>query len=161
MPNLEALLIFWKREIGMKPTKTWIVIADSRSAKILENSGPGEGIVQHPSLVFKVDSVKQYSDQQGRSFASASSARHKFEQHQGKDPTILRYIDEIISTMQKANEDGEFDRLVVCASPEVLHIVRRRMPKQLKSKIVLELDKNLANISLADLPKQFEDVLVL
>jgi protein required for attachment to host cells len=83
MPNLEALLIFWKREIGMKPTKTWIVIADSRSAKILENSGPGEGIVQHPSLVFKVDSVKQYSDQQGRSFASASSARHKFEQHQG------------------------------------------------------------------------------
>jgi protein required for attachment to host cells len=145
----------------MKPTITWIIIADSGSAKVLENAGPGEGIVQLPKLVFRTDDVKQYSDQQGRSFASASSARHKFEQHQGGDPASLKYIDEVISSLEKADENGEFDRLVICASPTVLNKMRRRMPKQLNPKIILELDKNLANINLADLPKHFNDVLVL
>lgn len=145
----------------MKPTKTWIIIANSESAKVIENSGPNKGMFQLKDMTFQAVDVKQYSDRQGRSFASASTERHKLEKHHGVDAASWQHIDELISSLQKADNTKAFDRLIVCAPPEILSILRRQMPKQLNSKVFSELNKNLANINLADLASHFDDILVL
>ena len=34
----------------MKPTRTWILIADGARARILENLGPGKGVHEVPDM---------------------------------------------------------------------------------------------------------------
>ena len=55
----------------MKPTKTWIMIADGARARILENEGPGRGLKEVPNMTFAGDHSATHNivdDRQGRSY---------------------------------------------------------------------------------------------
>src|SRR6218665_1687876 len=62
------------KESAMKPTVTWIVIADGNEAKIFEHRGPGKGLQAVPDMHFEQAPLKAseiMADKPGRSFSSA------------------------------------------------------------------------------------------
>ena len=64
----------------MKPTVTWIVIADGDQAKVFEHEGPGKGLKAVTDMLFEQAHLKAgdiMADKQGRSFSSAGSSRSR------------------------------------------------------------------------------------
>lgn len=143
----------------MKPEKTWILIANSIHARIVENDGPGKGLFQPPGLTRETQKRNAFSDQPGRAFTSSGSSRSKMEPHQkvvtGKDSFAGKLVDELMSHHKK----GDFDWLVLCAAPAMLAQLRSQMPDQLRSKLIAELSKDLTNTPVEDLATHFDDVL--
>src|SRR6476646_5665499 len=71
-----------KGRLQMKPTKTWIMIADGARARILENEGPGRGLKAVPNMTFAGDHSATHNivdDRQGRSYEANSLARSAVE----------------------------------------------------------------------------------
>src|SRR3546814_14657156 len=76
----------------MKPTRSWIVIADGAQARILENHGPGKGLVPLPAGVMQKTSRPSRdidTDRPGRGYnpmgqphtLDSPSASHREEKH--------------------------------------------------------------------------------
>jgi hypothetical protein len=66
----------------MKPTRTWILIADGARARVVENLGPGKGVSEVAGMEFSQPAERNrdiMSDRPGRSFESADNARHGME----------------------------------------------------------------------------------
>ena len=119
-------------ELVMKPTVSWILLADSGSARILENRGPGKGLVQLPGKTFKSAGPIRHSDKEGRSFSSFSPARHKMEPNAQEDPGLEEHVKSVLDALKLARSKGEFDRLIICAAPQTLGYLRDRLPGSLR-----------------------------
>ena len=76
----------------MKPTRTWIVIADGDQAKIFEHDGPGKGLRAVKDVQLEQEHLKAsdiMADKPGRSMSSAGpGARSAVEYH--TDPVEMR-----------------------------------------------------------------------
>jgi len=145
----------------MKPVRTWILIADSKAARVMENCGVGKGLSQVSGKVFRAMKRVGFSDQEGRSFNSGSGAHHKLEPHHGEDPVIQNHVRQIVQSLIKSHQAREFDRLIICAAPATLGLIRCQLPSQLKKLTIAELDKDLTNIRPIDLPDHFKEVLAI
>lgn len=145
----------------MKPTQTWILIANSKHAHIMENKGSGKGLRKIPEKTFQAPEVNEYSDQEGRSFNSGSSMRHKLEAHHGEDPVLRDYITTIINSLAESYANKKFDQLVVCAAPATLGTIRNHLPNTLKTATIAEVAKDLTNIPDNQLADHFEEILVI
>ena len=142
----------------MKSTRTWILIADGRTAQIVENTGPGHGIAAIPGQQFNAPPKKEYSDSEGRAFDSVGSQRHKQVSHFSKDDEFARNL---VAVLEKSQKQNRFDRLILCASPEMLGQLRPLLNEQLQSTLHAEIAKNLTKIPLLDLPRYFEGALAV
>lgn len=145
----------------MKPIVTWILIADAGSAKVVENRGPGKGLSQLEGMVFQAPAGNAHADQEGRSFDSGSPARNKLEAHHGMDQSLRDFITSLVDILENGHNNNQYDRLVICAAPNMLGELRKGLPASLKSKVIAEIPKDLTNTHTEDLPRHFEDVLIV
>jgi hypothetical protein len=68
----------------MKPTRTWILIADGSRARVLENDGPGHGLRVVDGMTFDGDHASTHeivSDRAGRSHSSVGPGWSAIEAH--------------------------------------------------------------------------------
>jgi protein required for attachment to host cells len=144
--------------MGMKTTRTWIVIADSASAKIYEHTGPLNGLKLLEQYQFEAPEKKKFSDSQGRTFNIVGAARHKQEPHFSEEDQFAR---DIAAQLELFERQGKFDKLILCMPPETLGHLRPHIPIAVKDRIAAEMPKNLTNIVGKDLPKHFEEILLL
>lgn len=142
----------------MKPVRTWIIVADAKSAKIYENLGPGSGLSPKPELTMVAPKENPFADEQGRSFNSTSPMRHKHEPHFSNEGAFARSVSEVL---EKEEAHHHFDRVILCASPEMLGQIRKYLNKATQDRVLSEIPKNLGNIPERDLPGHFEDVLAV
>lgn len=142
----------------MKSTRTWILIADGRTAQIVENTGPGHGIATVEGQQFSAPPKKEYSDSEGRAFDSVGGQRHKQAPHFSKEDEFARSL---VAALEKSRRQDLFDRLILCASPEMLGLLRPLLSEQLQSALHAEIAKNLTKIPLLELPRYFEDSLAV
>ena len=149
------------KECRMKPTKTWILIADATKARILENAGPGKGLSQLGDQVFKARERKDHSDDQGRTYNSVSPARHKMETNVTDDVVHLEHVDEILSSLGGALSARRFDRLLICAAPQTLGVIRQRIPEALNAVVMAEVAKDLTRTPTDELADHFVDLLIV
>ena len=145
----------------MRPNKTWILIANSKSAKIVENKGPGKGLTQVVGKTFQAPPTLEHSDQEGRAFNTGSGARHKLEPHHGEDPALRDYITSIICSLADSYQEKEFNQIILCAAPATLGAIRNHLPDHINNQIIAEVPKDLTQISINDLPVHFENVLAV
>ena len=145
----------------MKPNKTWIVIGNSKSARIVENIGPGKGLINVKGKTFKAPASTEHTDQEGRSFNTGSGARHKLEAHHGEDPVLRDYLNMIINTLVNSSANKEFNQLILCAAPATLGAMRNYMPDTIKDLIIAEVPKDLTQVPINDLSNHFEDYLAV
>lgn len=145
----------------MKPVITWILIANSEEAHLYRNTGPGRGIEAMTGKSWKAEPVNEYADQPGRSYDSKGSGRHKLEPRKGGIAQGDAFAKQLAEAMAKDHRKSLFDRLVLCAPPAMLGLLRKQLSAQVGETVVAEVSKDLVNIAPRDLGPHFEQVLAV
>jgi len=158
---LAERVTFKRKDARMKPVKTWILIDDANRARILENDGPGKGLIQLGDKFFKSHAGNLFEEQPGRTFHSLSPTRHKMENKDSNDIALINHVDAMWKSLEDAVSRRECDRLVICAPPNTLGVIRDRMPEKLHTVILAEVPKDLTHIPTSKLHAHFENVLAL
>jgi protein required for attachment to host cells len=138
----------------------WVMVGDGEKALFFRN----EGDATHPNL--EVMNVLQQTnpatrdqgtDRPGRTHSSTGTARsamqetnwHKLEKH--------RFAKEIADVLYKEAHRGAFSQLVVAAPPMTMGDLRKAFHKEVSSRVVAEVSKDLTNMP----PHEIERILTL
>lgn len=150
----------------MKPTRTWIVVADGDQAKIFENDGPGRGLHAIKDLLLEQDHLRAQdimADKPGRSFSSAGpNSRSAVEYH--TDPVAARerrFVERLAEVLDQKHTEGAFERLVIAAAPAALGDLRPALSDGVRETILAELPKDLTNIPTAKLGEHFDGLIAV
>ncbi len=149
----------------MKPTRTWILIADGARGKVLLHEGPGRGLRALEGLDFSEDVPPTRdidADRPGRSFDSHGEGRHAMEPpsdpHRQRKEAFARRLAEVLVQGCRRND---FDQLVVVAPPSALGDLRNALAPEVKARVKAELPKDLTRTDMTELPRHLETVLAV
>lgn len=146
----------------MKPTRTWILIADGSRARVFESHGPRSKLTPVEDMAFAKElppNRELQTDRPGRSQESAIPTRHAIESRTDPHRELKRQLaQEVADRLEDCFRKGRFDRLAVVAAPVVLGDMRAALSDQLKTVITAELAKDLVQVPLPDLPAHLEAV---
>lgn len=149
----------------MKPTRTWILIADSGRARVLENLGPGKGAAEVAGMSFEAELPAVHdlvSDRQGRSFESSGATRHPLEPRSNpRDRLKHDFLAGLATELDARLATGAFDRLLVVAPPQALGELRGLFTDRVRAVVTGELAKDLTKTPSHDLAHHLSDVLIL
>jgi len=143
----------------MKPLVTWVLISDLESARILEHADGEDALVQRANHVFKAPAVLAYSDDEGRAMAGTTSARVRLDRHVEYTPESEAFTKQLLGVLTQGLRENAFDRLIICAGPSMLGLLRARMPSELGKTIRAEIAKDLVNIPNTKLNKHLSGVI--
>lgn len=149
----------------MKPTTTWILIADGAHARIFANHGPGKGIEAIEGGVINGDHRPDHElvrDRAARTFESVGDTRHaitpKTDPHRELKRDFAKHLAEVLDKNYSAKA---FDRLVIVAPPTALGDLRAALTAQVKPHVYAELDKDLVKTPTAELPEHLGAVMAV
>ena len=134
----------------MKPTITWILIADGARARVLRHTGPGNGLSEIEGLEFSQSHKRAQdimADKPGRSHSSVGHGRSAMEY--SSDPVReeqQKFTAEVAGRIDDYAAEGAFDRLVVCAAPQTLGDLRNKLSDKSRTLTMAEIDKNFSNL---------------
>jgi len=149
----------------MKPTMSWIVIADGAQARILANSGPGKGIAPLPGTEMHQTmhpSRDINADRPGRSHDRMGPGRHSMEPP--SDPhreEKRRFAEGLADRLNTAALSHSYDRLILIAPAKTLGDLRSALNKEAAAKISGELSKDLTKIPDHELPDHLKAVIAV
>lgn len=149
----------------MKPTVTWVLIADGAQARVLENTGPGKGLSKIDDLQFAQEPLAAQdiiSDRPGRASSPVGAGRGAMEPR--TDPVEHReteFVKSVAHALEKKCADGAYDRLVIAAAPIALGDIRKSLSANVKKTVVAELSKDLTNIPMPQLGKHFDGIIAV
>lgn len=129
----------------MKPTRTWVLIADGARARILENDGPGRGLKEVPGAAFSAEHAATHDivrDRSGRTHESVGPGRSAIEAHSDPHRELKRKFADLLAG-ELASALGRYDRLVLVAAPVTLGDLRAALTDQVRAKITGELASDL------------------
>ena len=147
----------------MKPTRTWILIADGARARILQNDGPGTGLQALEGREWHGDHAATHelmSDRTGRAFSSVGPARSAIEPHSDPHRQLKRnFVHRLADTLSEGWRDRAYDRLILVAAPSALGDLRAALSPDVRAKVVAEIAKDLTKIPDAAMAEHLKDVL--
>lgn len=147
----------------MKPTVTWVLVADGAQAKVFEHLGPGKGLHPVEGMQFAEERKKAadiVTDRPGRSFSSVGNGRSAMEP--STDPVQDRerqFVEMVSAELAKRHESGAFRRLVIAAAPTALGDIRPALTPQVRETIIAELSKDLTGLPTSALTTHLADIL--
>jgi protein required for attachment to host cells len=148
----------------MKPTRTWVLIADGARARILENNGPGHGLTAVEGLVFHGDHAATHdivADQAGRSFSSHGPGRSAIEPHTDPHRELkAKFARHLADVLAQNFEKKAYDRLVVVASPVTLGDLRSALSEHVRATIVGEIAQDLTKMPNDEIGRHIRNVLI-
>jgi protein required for attachment to host cells len=152
----------------MKPTTTWILIADGAHARVFSNSGPGKGIEVVQGGVINGDHRPDHElvrDGLGRTFESSGAAgdmRHAIEPRTDPHRELKRtFAHELADMLDQRLAEKAYDRLVIVAPPKALGDLRAALSEHVKPLVYAELNKDLVKTPVAELPNHLGAVMAI
>jgi protein required for attachment to host cells len=149
----------------MKPTTTWILIADGARARIFANRGPGKGIEAVAGGAFDADHRPDreiMSDRPGRAFESVGDARHAIEPHHDAHRELKQaFAEELAALLDAKLAAKTYDRVVLVAPPAMLGDLRASLSEPVRAVVYAEIDKDLTKTPEAELPLCLDAVLAV
>jgi protein required for attachment to host cells len=167
-------------------SETWIVVADSGRARIFAprekdprpldeivhfvgragyagpQKYPAQKLDEVESLVHPAGQMKRgglETDRPGRvqapGVAESYETRHRDFDHQMAD----EFVKEIVEYLARARQEHRFENLILAAPPLFLGVLRKKLPRSLKSLVSLELDKDYTKLSPSELRALLPDEL--
>jgi len=124
---------------------TWVLVANSSSACLYENGGPGKGLRKVSVFDHAASRAKRaqlVSDTVGH---GRSGAVRGIGHERASDPRreeAERFAEELVGTLETARLGHRFDRLVLAASPAFMGRLRRQLPAPLARSLVLSVEKD-------------------
>jgi protein required for attachment to host cells len=126
----------------------WIVVANRVTARIFAAESPLGAIEEVETLLHlqgRMQDVALITDKPGRTTERVGPGRSATDpdtsQHEHQ-ATV--FATEIAATLTKARNDARYGTLVLVAPPAFLGALRKAIDPQTRSRITLELDKDLA-----------------
>lgn len=148
----------------MKPTRTWILIADGARARVLENDGPNHGLKAIEGFEFEGDHSATHDlvrDREGRSFSSHGHGRSaidaRSDPHRDLKTTFAHRLAEVLA---KGLEQKAYDRLIIVASPVTLGDLRTAISAQVRAVVMGEVAQDLTKIPNGEVADHLKHVLV-
>ena len=150
----------------MKPTVTWIVIADGDQAKIFEHDGPGKGLHAVKDLMTEQAHLRAadiMADKPGRSSNPSSPGTRAAVDYKTNPVEVRerRFIVDLAAMLDEKHTEGRFQRLVIAAAPAALGDLRPALSEAVKTTILAELPKDLTNIPTAQLAEHFDGLIAV
>ncbi len=149
----------------MKPTRSWIVVADGAQARILENNGPGKGLTPLPAEEMHSShrpSRDIDADRPGRTHDRMGPGRHAMEPpSDAHRDEKRRFADELAERLNAAALEQSYDRLILVAPAKTLGDLRQALNKAAAAKVSGELSKDLTPIPDHELPGHLAKVIAV
>ena len=146
----------------MKPTRTWVLIADGARARILENDGPGHGLHEVAGHEFSSDHAATHdlvTDRQGRSHSSVGPGRSAIEPHSDPHRQLkAKFAHLLADALARGLEQNAYDRLILVATPVTLGDLRSAISSHVKAKVVGEIAQDLTKMPNADVGEHLKTV---
>ena len=149
----------------MKPTRTWILIADAGRARIFANNGVGKGLTEVTDGEYENPLPKTReigSDKPGRTFDSAGEGRHamapRADWHEQAKEAFAK---ELADWLKSAHQANAYDRLVLAAPPKTLGDLRAELDPQVAKLVSAEISKDLTHQTPDQLEEQIGKVLAV
>jgi protein required for attachment to host cells len=147
----------------MKPIRTWVLIADGARARILENDGPGRGLIANERLVFDGDHAATHvlvSDREGRSYSSHGPGRSAIDARTDPHRELKRtFAHHLADAMAAELEKSAYDRLIIVAAPVTLGDLRAALSQKVVAHVVAEVAKDLTKLPNDEVSRRLESVL--
>lgn len=139
----------------MKPTRTWILVADGKRGRILQQLGPlshleavGGGTYEQPQ--HKTSEIG--ADRPGRVHESVGGAHHavaaRVDWHRAEKCEFAR---KLAAQIEDEAWKDRFDRLVLVAPPRTLGELRAALGPCARGRLSGDLDKDLTSASTDDI----------
>lgn len=148
----------------MKPIRTWVLIADGATARILENDGPGHGLTAIEGLVFHGDHSATHdlvSDREGRSFSSHGSGRSAIDSHSDPHRDLkTKFAHQLADLLARGLEQNSYERLIIVAPPVRLGDLRAAISDRVRAKVVGEVAHDLTKIPNGEVAEHLKHVLI-
>lgn len=149
----------------MKPTKTWILIADGARARIFLNEGPGKGVTPVDGGTFEGDheaSREMLEDKPGRTFESANATRHAYEPRHDPHRELKRtFAAKLAAMLDQRLLERAYDRVILVAPPATLGDLRDALTDAVRAVLYAELDKDLTKTPQKEIPDHLGAVLAV
>lgn len=142
----------------------WVLVADGSRARLFRAEGARGALVETDSWVHPESRLRDQdlvSDGPGQDRDRGSLGRHGFNEHNSAhDHQIEAFAREVASRLTRAANDNAFGRLVLCAPPRFLGLLRDQLPDMVKQRIRHEVPKDLTGVrNLRDLRSRLPDSL--
>lgn len=145
----------------MAAVRTLVLVASEGEAKILENTGKGEGLKEICAMRADdfPDVDQGFTEAPGHQTAAPGMGGHAFTPRESeREARRTTFAGIILEGLEQVWNKGGHDRMIVAASPRLLGELRERMPKAMAEKVAADLPKDLLKIKLIDLPGHFKEV---
>ena len=135
---------------------TWVLVADGEKALFLQNQTDGEN--PHLQVVRKEEQdnpkdIDQSANRPGRVHQSASTGRSAFEDTDWHELAKERFAADLADILYERAHKGQFDKIILVASPTVLGELRGHLHQEVSDKVIGEIAKTLTNHPLTDIEK--------
>lgn len=133
----------------IKHKKIWVLVADGTRARIFVKRFKRLSNVMGKDFV--ADNLRDseiYMDKPGRSFESSNPARHAYQPRTDWHAYHKQlFAKEICLILEKANENSDFDELIIISPPKMLGDIRGYLGKQILPKVTAEIPKDISKLS--------------
>jgi protein required for attachment to host cells len=136
----------------MTPETTWIVIADGAMARFFFRTRPGIPLQELTDLQITAEQARHIH---GHAAAVHDGVNHgsagRGEQHDGHDADEQHFLSHIAGRINLATRENAYSRLVICAPPRALGVLRGHMTEAARGRVVLEIAKDIVRDKLRDI----------
>jgi protein required for attachment to host cells len=148
----------------MKPTTTWILIADGAHGRLFANHGPGRGLellddeldADHRATHDIVDAGL------GRTYESMGVGRHAITPRHDPHRELKRaFAVRLAKMLDQRRTEHAYDRLILVAPPTALGDLREALSDPVRRLVRAELDKDLTKVPVAELPSHLGAVVAV
>ncbi len=125
-----------------------VMVVDGRKLLLFRNKGDGDFPKLEAETVREQDNPAdrdQASDAPGRAFNAVGSHRSAMEQTNFHDLEEARFAAEAADLLKRRAFSQDYEKLIVVAPPAALGEMRKHYHKEVQSRLVGEIAKDLAN----------------
>lgn len=146
-----------------KMTRTWLLIADGRRAKVVQADGVRGSFRSVDDMARSIELPKNreiQADKPGRTFDSIGAGRHAKESPTDPQRNLKReFAKRLMDELRQAMLAKRFDRVIMVAPPAFLGDLRAALPKNLRDKVAAEVAADLTNTPQQELHGHLQDIL--
>lgn len=139
---------------------TWVVVADSGSARIFTADSPIGALNEAETFAHsevRVEERRLVSDRKGQTMTS-TGRRHAYSGEVGPKETETQVFAKLLADrLAGARAKGELEHLVLVAAPEFLGKLRGALDDETRKKVEAELSLNLTTLTAAEIRKRLPE----
>ncbi len=141
----------------------WVLVADGSRARLFRAEGARGGLVEIDTWLHPESRLREQdlvTDAPGQERGRGGTAHGVNEPHSARDHELETFAREIAERLQTALSEERFGRLLLCAPPRFLGLLRDALPAAVRQRVRHEIGKDLTSIKdLRDLRKRLPEVL--